>query len=54
MGISEKNTRTILTIDKEFKEKLTELAKEQDRSFNNLVIVALKDYYNKMTKKEGE
>lgn len=42
--ISDKNTRTLLTIPKELKEKLEELAKEQNRSLNNLIITILKDY----------
>lgn len=38
-------TRTSLTIEREFKKQLEELAKEQNRSFNNLVITVLQDYY---------
>ena len=36
--------RTNITISKELKAKLEEIAKNQNRSFNNLVISILKDY----------
>ena len=42
--ISDKNTRTLITIPKELKVKLEELSEKQNRSFNNLVITVLKDY----------
>ena len=38
------NTRTNIAISKELKAKLEELAKQQHRSFNNLVISILKNY----------
>lgn len=41
--ISELNTRTLITIPKELKKQLEDIAKEQNRSFNNLVITILKD-----------
>ena len=44
MSISKENTRTNITISKEFKKQLEDIAKEQNRSFNNLVITILKDY----------
>lgn len=44
--ISDKNTRTNITIPKDLKEKLTKLAKEDNRSFNNLVITILTNYIN--------
>ena len=37
-------TRTNITIEKELKTKLEQIAKDQNRSFNNLVITILKDY----------
>lgn len=43
-------TRTSLTIEKEFKKQLEALAKEQNRSFNNLVITVLQEYYKSITK----
>ena len=44
MPISSDNTRTIITISKELKAKLEEIAKKERRSFNNLVISILTDY----------
>ena len=44
MTISKDNTRTQLTISKELKKQLENIAKEQNRSFNNLVITILKNY----------
>lgn len=44
MPISSENTRTLITIPKELKTKLEKIAKEDHRSFNNLVIAILKDY----------
>jgi len=43
-SISASNTRTNITIPKELKLKLETIAKEQNRSFNNLVITILKNY----------
>ena len=44
MTISKDNTRTQLTISKELKQQLEKIAKEQNRSFNNLVITILQNY----------
>lgn len=44
MTISKDNTRTNITIPKELKSKLEELAKQDNRSFNNLVITILRNY----------
>ena len=44
MTISKDNTRTQLTISKELKKQLENIAKEQNRSFNNLVITILQKY----------
>jgi len=49
MTISEENTRTNITIPKDLKTKLELVAKEQNRSFNNLVITILKEYNEKAT-----
>ena len=43
-SISSENTRTNITISKELKAKLEELAQKDGRSFNNLVIKILSDY----------
>lgn len=42
--ISDLNTRTNITIPKELKKQLEDIAKEQNRSFNNLVITILKEF----------
>ena len=42
--ISDLNTRTNITISKELKKELEDVAKEQNRSFNNLVITILKNF----------
>jgi predicted HicB family RNase H-like nuclease len=44
MSISKENTRTLITISKELKKQLEEIAKKDNRSFNNLVVKILKDY----------
>lgn len=44
MTISENKTRTNITIEKDLKLKLEILAKQDNRSFNNLVITILKNY----------
>lgn len=44
MAVSKDNTRTLITLPKELKTKLEKLAKEDERSFNNLVVKILKDY----------
>lgn len=44
MSISDKNTRTNITIPKELKAKLEDIAKKENRSFNNLVITVLSKF----------
>lgn len=44
MAISSDNTRTNITIPKYLKAKIEHLAKEDGRSFNNLVIKILREY----------
>jgi len=44
MAISQDKVRTIITIPKDLKEKLEKIAKQDNRSFNNLVIKILKDF----------
>lgn len=46
MSISKDKVRANLIIEKDLKVKLEKLAKEQNRSFNNLVITVLMDYAN--------
>jgi len=47
MAISKNNTRTQLTISKEMKKQLEDLAKIQNRSFNNLIVTILKEHLDK-------
>ena len=42
--VASNKTRTNITIEKELKSKLEEIAKKEGRSFNNLVINILKEY----------
>jgi len=48
--ISDKNTRTALTLSKELKAELEIIAKEQHRSFNNLIVSILLDYVSTLKK----
>lgn len=42
--VASNKTRTNITIEKELKSQLEEIAKKEGRSFNNLVINILKEY----------
>ena len=44
MSISKNNTRTNITIPKTLKKELEDIAKQENRSFNNLVITILKEF----------
>ena len=44
VSISQDKTRTNITIPKDLKEKLEQIAKEENRSFNNLLITVLQEY----------
>lgn len=44
MTIGKDKTRTNITIEKDLKKELEDIAKNQNRSFNNLVITILKDF----------
>lgn len=48
--ISNENTRTNITISKELKAQLEELAKQDNRSFNNYVITVLKEHVENLNK----
>ena len=49
-SISNENTRTNITISKELKAQLEELAKQDNRSFNNYVITVLKEHVDNLNK----
>ena len=44
--ISENNTRVLITMPKETKERLEKLAKEDNRSVNNLILTLINKYIN--------
>lgn len=44
MAISKDKTGVLVNMDKSLKEKLSELAKEQNRSLNNLIVTVLQKY----------
>ena len=44
MTVSKDNTRTNITINKTLKAKLERLAKQDNRSLNNLIITVLNEY----------
>lgn len=46
--ISSENTRTNITISKELKAELEQLAKEDNRSFNNYIVTILKEHVSKI------
>lgn len=50
-SISSENTRTNITISKELKTQLQELAKQDNRSFNNYVITVLKEHVENLSNK---
>ena len=51
-SISSENTRTNITISKELKKQLEELAKNDNRSFNNYIITVLKEHVDNLKPKE--
>ena len=44
MAVSDEKTRTLITLTKVDKERLQEVAKNQNRSFSNLIETILKEY----------
>lgn len=47
MAVSDKKTRTLITLLKTDKEKLEQIAKQENRSFSNLVETILKSFLEK-------
>lgn len=47
MSIGKDKVRSNLIIEKDMKKELEELAKKQDRSFNNLIVTILREYLRK-------
>ena len=50
MAVSKDKTGVLVNMDKELKEKLVQLAKEQNRSLSNLIVTVLKDYVDSADK----
>jgi len=48
MTISKDNVRSNLIINKELKTKLEAIAREQNRSFNNLIVTILMEYVERV------
>lgn len=51
MTISDTNTRTNITIPKDLKKQIEELARKDNRSFNNYVITVLQNYVAALPRK---
>lgn len=47
MPIAEDKIRTLITMPKELKAKLEEIADKENRTFNNLIVTILKRYAEK-------
>lgn len=45
--ISDTNTRLLITIPKDLKQQLEDIAKDQNRSLSNLIVTILKEYIKK-------
>lgn len=50
MAVSKDKTGVLVNMDKELKEKLVQMAKEQNRSLSNLIVTVLKDYVDSADK----
>ena len=50
MAVSKDKTGVLVNMDKTLKEKLSELAKKQNRSLSNLIVTILKDYVESVGK----
>ena len=48
LTIADTNTRTNITIPKDLKKALEELARKDNRSFNNYVITVLQNHVNSL------
>lgn len=50
--ISDKNTRIPITLPRDLKERIEQLAKKQNRSFSNLVVTLLVEYEKRTHEKD--
>ena len=53
MAVSKDKTGVLVNMDKTLKEKLSELAKKQNRSLSNLIVTILKDYVDSADKQSA-
>lgn len=51
--IAKNKTKTTIVMEKELKSSLEQIAKEQQRSFNNLMVKVLSEYSNEYLIKKG-
>ena len=50
MTVSRNKTGVLVNMDKELKERLVQLAREQNRSLSNLIVTVLKSYVDSADK----
>ena len=54
MAVSSDKTRAIISLEKDLKTKLEELATNEDRSFSNYVVQVLKEHVNNVESEDKE
>lgn len=54
MAVGKDKTRTIISLEKDMKTKLEELAQDDGRSFNNYVVNVLKNHIQSLEDKDKE
>lgn len=54
MAVSSDKTRAIISLEKDLKAKIDELAKNDDRSFSNYVVQILKEHINNIESDDKE
>lgn len=53
MAVSEENTRTLITISKEKKMRLEKIAKDEKRSFSNLIDIITDEFLKEYDEKRN-
>lgn len=54
MAVSSDKTRAIISLEKDLKAKLEELANNEDRSFSNYVVQVLKEHVKSLEDEDKE
>ena len=54
MAVSSDKTKAIISLEKDLKAKIDELAKKDDRSFSNYVVQILKEHINNIESDDKE